>query len=66
MKRERQSCRMHIDLTYVTGSASENERRAMKLLMRDKKKCEKEIEREKEREREKEGERERATERQRE
>ena len=37
-KRERQSCRMHIDLKYVTANASQNERRAMKILVREKKK----------------------------
>ena len=37
-KRERQSCRMHIDLKYVTVNALENERRAMKILVREKKK----------------------------
>ena len=36
-KRERQSCRMHIDLKYVTAIASENERRTMKILVREKK-----------------------------
>ena len=37
MKRERQSCRMHIDLKYVTANASENQRRTMKILVREKK-----------------------------
>ena len=42
---------MHIDLKYVTAIASENERRAMKILVREKKR-ERKIEREKEGEKE--------------